>query len=148
VIIVDTDALAHLQKRDPVGVRIEAWLNDCSDRDVRITIVTAYEMLRGAVALIERRKKERRDLIPAFYLHQNLVEYLGTWRRLILPYEEMAEQIYRSLPTRVRQELKDDARNAAIALVHGAVVWTCNVTDYSKVQGLPVVRAETGLRVL
>jgi predicted nucleic acid-binding protein len=68
VIILDTDALGHIQKRDPVGVRIEAGLDDCPDRDVRITAVTAYEMLGGAVALIDRRKRELRDLIPAFYL--------------------------------------------------------------------------------
>jgi predicted nucleic acid-binding protein len=144
VIILDTDALGHVQKRDPVGVLIEAGLDASPDRDARITVVSAYEMLSGAVALIERRKKERRDVIPAFHLLQDLVKYLGTWQGLILPYETMAEQIYRALPTRVRQELKDDARIAAIALVHGAVVWTCNVTDFTKVPGLTVVRAETG----
>ena len=56
----------------------------------------------------------------------------------------MAEQIYRAFPTRLRQELKDDARIAAIALVHGSAVWTCNVTDYTKVPGLTVIRADTG----
>ena len=147
MIILDTDALGHMQKRDPIGVRIEAGLDNCPDRDVQITAVTAYEMLRGAVALIDRRKKERRDLIPAFHLHQGLVEYFGIWRGLILPYEALADQIYKALPARLRQELKDDARIAAIALVHGAVVWTCNVIDYTKVPGLTVVRAETGSRV-
>ena len=144
MIILDTDALGHIQKRDPVGDRIEAGLSECVDRDVRITAVTTYEMLGGVVALIDRRKRERRDLVPAFYLHQSLVEYLGLWRGLILPYEAMAEQIYKALPSRLRQELKDDARIAAIALVHGAAVWTCNVSDYTKVPGLTVVRAETG----
>ena len=104
-------------------------------------------MLGGAVALIDRRKRERRDLIPAFSLHQNLVEYLGNWRGLILPYETVAEQKYRALPSRLRQELKDDARIAAIALAHSAAVWTCNVADYRKVPGLAVVRAESGSRV-
>ncbi len=147
MIILDTDALGHLQKRDPVGARIEAGLDNCPDRNVRITAVTTYEMLGGAIALIDRRKKERRDLVAAFDLHRNLVEYLGTWRGLILPYETMADQIYGALPARLRQELKDDARIAAIVLVHGATVWTCNVTDYAKVPGLAVVQAETGSRV-
>jgi predicted nucleic acid-binding protein len=145
MIILDTDALGHIQKRNPVGVRIEAGLDDCPDRDVRITAVTTYEMLGGAVALIDRRKKERRDLVPAFSLHQDLVDYLGNWRGLILPYDAMAEQIYRAFPPRLRQELKDDARIAAIALVRGATVWTCNVSDYTEVPGLTVVRAESAL---
>jgi predicted nucleic acid-binding protein len=147
VIIPDTDAIGHIQKRDPVGILIMGWLDASPDRDIRITAVTAYEMMRGASALIDRRKKERGDLIPAFRLLQELVEYLASWKGLILPYEATAEQIYGGIAARVRQELKDDARIAAIALAHGAAVWTCNVTDYAKVLGLTVVRAETGSRV-
>ncbi len=99
------------------------------------------------MALIDRRKKERRDPIPAFRLLQDLVDYLGRWRGRILPYETAAEQFYRSFPARLRQELKDDARIAAIALAYDAVVWTCNESDYAKVPGLTVFRAETALRV-
>jgi predicted nucleic acid-binding protein len=124
-----------------------AGLDASHDRDIRITAVTAYEMLGGASALIDRRKKERRDLIPAFHLLQDLVEYLGSWKGLILPYDATADQIYRGHAARPRQELRNDARIAAIALAHGAVVWTCNVTDYAKVPGLAVVRADTGSRV-
>jgi predicted nucleic acid-binding protein len=146
LIILDTDVLGHLQKRNAVGDLIGTKLDACPDRDVRITVVTTYEMLAGASALIDRRKKERCDLVPAFHLHQDLVEYLGLWRGLILPYEAMADQIYKAFPARLRQELKDDARIAAIALVQGAAIWTCNVNDYIKVPGLTVFRAETGLR--
>jgi predicted nucleic acid-binding protein len=147
VIILDTDALGHLQKDDPIGILIRGGLDASPDRDIRITSVTAYEMLGGVVALVDRRKKERGDLISAFRLLQDLVEYLGSWRGLILPYDAAGERAYEQLPARLRQELKDDARIAAIALAHGAVVWTCNVADHARVPGLTVVRAETGSRV-
>jgi predicted nucleic acid-binding protein len=147
VIILDTDALGHLQKGDPVGILIRAQLDASADRDLRITAVTAYEMVRGAVDLIDRRKKERRDVIPAFHLFLDVVEYLGLWRGRILPFEATAEGIYRGFPARLRQELKDDARIAAIALAQGAAVWTCNVDDYARVPGLVVVRPETGAMV-
>jgi tRNA(fMet)-specific endonuclease VapC len=147
VIILDTDALGHLHKNDPVGILILGRLDASADRDIRITAISAYEMVGGAAALINRRNQERRDLIPAFHLLQDLVEYLATWRGLILPYETATEQIHGRFPARLRQELKDDARIAAIALAHNAVVWTCNVTDYAKVPGLTVVRAETGSKV-
>jgi tRNA(fMet)-specific endonuclease VapC len=147
VIILDTDALSHLQKGDPAGLSIASRLGASPDRDVRITAVSAYEMLGGAIALIDRRKKERRDLVTAFHLIQDLVEYLGSWRGLILPYDAEAEQIHQGFPARLRQELKDDARIAAIALARGAVVWTCNVADHARVPGLGVVRAETGSRI-
>ena len=48
---------------------------------------------------------------------------------------------------RLRQELKNDARIAAIALTQGAAVWTCNVSDYKRVPGLTVYEAETGFKV-
>src|SRR4051794_4661539 len=125
MIVLDTDALGHIQKKDSVGLPIESALHVFPDRDIRITTVTVYEMMAGAVSLIDRRKKERKDLIPAFHLLQDLVEYLGRWRGLLLPYDAAADQIYRSFPARLRQELKDDARIAAIALAYDAAVWTC-----------------------
>jgi predicted nucleic acid-binding protein len=147
MIILDTDALGHLQKKDPVGLVIEARLDASPDRDIRNTIVSAYEMMCGALTLIDRRKPERRDPIPAFRLLLDLVEYLGYWRGLILSYEAKADLIYGEFSARLSQEVKDDARIAAIALANDATVWTCNEGDYAKVPDLRVIRAETGLRV-
>ncbi len=147
MIILDTDVLSHIQKRDSVGVLIDLRLDGSVDRDIRITSVNAYEMLSGAVAWIERRKKERRDLIQPYFLFGEVVNYLAGWKGLILPYDAKAEQIYKGLPPRLRQELKDDARIASVALVNNAAVWTCNVTDYLRVPGLTVFDAGTGLKV-
>jgi predicted nucleic acid-binding protein len=61
VIVLDTDVLSHLQKRDSIGLRIEAGLESSRDRDIWITSVSAFEMLSGASTLIDRRKKERED---------------------------------------------------------------------------------------
>jgi hypothetical protein len=43
VIVLDTDALSHLQKNDPVGMMILDRLDASPDRDIRITAITAYE---------------------------------------------------------------------------------------------------------
>ncbi len=64
-----------------------------------------------------------------------------------MPYEAVADRIYQGFPARLRQELKDDARIAAVALAYDAAVWTCNESDYVKVPGLAVFRAETAMRV-
>jgi hypothetical protein len=68
-----------------------------------------------------------KELVPGFDLIQEVVEYLGEWRGRIYRYDAASEKIYRGLAPRLRQELGDDARIEAIALVHGAAVWTCNV---------------------
>ena len=57
MIILDTDALGHIQKKDPVGVLIEAAIDSSPDRDIWITSVTAYEMMSGGLTLIDRRKR-------------------------------------------------------------------------------------------
>ncbi len=147
MIILDTDALSHMQKRDSVGLLIESWLETSPDRESRITSVTAFEVLSGAVALVARQKKERRSVITAFQLLEQLVKYLATWKEKILSYDAEAERIYRGFPARLRQELKEDARIAAVALINGAAIWTCNVRDYSKVPGLILFDARTGSEV-
>ena len=81
---------------------------------------------------LNRQKKQHRDVIPAFFLLEELIKYLANWKEKMLSYDAEAEQIYRGFPARLRQELKDDARIAAVALVNGAVIWTFNVSDYSK----------------
>jgi predicted nucleic acid-binding protein len=147
VIIVDTDALSHIKMKNSVGIVIESMLEIASDPVIRTTSVNAYEMLSGTLSLIERRKKERGDLIAAFSLLEGLLDFLGSWKGHILPYDAKAEQIYKGLSPRLRQELKDDARIASVALSNNAAVWTCNVTDYLRVPGLSVVDARTGLKV-
>ncbi len=84
MIILDTDALSHLLKGNSEGLLIEAWLDASPDRETRITVVTAYEMLSGAIALVDRQKKEHRDVIPAFFLFEELVKYLAIWKEKIL----------------------------------------------------------------
>ncbi len=146
--LLDTDVLSHVQKKDPVGDSIAAAIAACCDPDFRITTVNAYEMVNGAIGLIHELRKRHKDLIPGFQLFQDLLDYLGLWVGRILAYDDAAEQIYRGFPSRLRQELGNDARIAAIALTHGAAVWTCNVSDYMRVPGLAVYAAETGLRVV
>ena len=145
--LLDTDVLSHLQKKDPVGAVIAIQLAAFPDPEFRITTVSVYEMLRGAFNLIHELKKKHKDLIPGFHLLQEVFDYLADWQGQILPYDQAADQVYRGLPTRIRQDLGNDARIAAIALAHGAAVWTCNVDDFKRVPGLIVYRAETGLRV-
>jgi hypothetical protein len=59
VIILDTDAVGHLQKGDPVGVMIRARLDASADRDLRITAVTEFGLQPDAshatsVAVVRR----------------------------------------------------------------------------------------------
>ncbi|MGO9463754.1 MAG: type II toxin-antitoxin system VapC family toxin [Isosphaeraceae bacterium] len=146
--LLDTDVVSHVQKTDPVGTSIVVAMAAFPNSDFRITTVTAYEMVNGAIGLIHDLRRNRKDLIPGFQLFQELLDYLGLWAGRILPYDAASERIYRGFPSRLRQELGNDARIAAIALTHGAGVWTCNASDYMRVPGLTVYAAESGSRVI
>jgi predicted nucleic acid-binding protein len=145
--LLDTDVLSHLQKADSVGAAIAVAMSASPDQDFRITTINAYEMLDGAFGLIQDLRKKHKALIPGLQLLQDLLDYFSPWQGLILRYDDATEQIYRSFAPRLRQELKNDARIAAIALTRGAAVWTCNVGDYKRVPGLTVYAAETGVKV-
>ena len=71
MIIMDTDALSHIQKRTPVGSLIEVRLAHSRDRDFRISEVSASEMVNGATSLVSRRKKESGDFDLGFSFVQN-----------------------------------------------------------------------------
>jgi len=72
--LLDTDVLSHLQKNDPVGAVIVTRLTAFPDQDFRITTVNAYEMLAGAIDVIQKRKKGHKDPIPGFRLFQELYD--------------------------------------------------------------------------
>ncbi len=147
MIILDTDALSHVQKRNSIGILTQAMIDSLPDEDFRIASVSAYEILSGTLALIERRKRDRGDLIAAFHLLEELLGFLAIWKGRVLPYDTRVEQIYKNFSPRLRQELKEDARIAAVAFSNNAVVWTCNVADYVRVPGLTVFDAKTSLKV-
>ncbi len=147
--LLDTDVFSHLQKADTVGAAIAVAMAASPDQDYRITTVNAWEMLDGTLGLIQQLRKRRRALIPGLRLLQDLLDYLSLWQGRILRYDDATEAIYRSIPARLRQELGNDARIAAVAR-RGArlAVWTCNVDDYKRMPGLTVYAAETGVRVV
>ena len=74
------------------------------DHDFRISSVSAAEMVGGAVLKLQKDTQKRRDLISAFGLMQEVIEYLTGWQHLILPYSTVAERIYSDFEPRLRQQ--------------------------------------------
>ena len=93
--LLDTDALSHLQKNDPVGAVISTRLAASTDSDFRITVVNTFEMLGGAVDLIRELRRKHRGVVPGFKLLEELLDYLGGWHGRIMPYDDAADQVYR-----------------------------------------------------
>lgn len=82
--IPDTDVLSHLQKADAVGATIAVAMAASPDQDFRTTTISAYEMLDGALGLIQELREKQKALIPGLELFQDLLDYLWLWQGRIL----------------------------------------------------------------
>ncbi len=146
--ILDTDVLSHLLHENTVAAQVRARMDIADDPDFRITSVSIYELVGGAVDLIRGGGKHGVGPVRSHLLLQSVVEYLSNWRGLIVPYDEAAHQASLGFPAEVTRSLgkKGDARIAAIAKENLAAIWTLNVKHFSRVPGLVVYRADTGER--
>ncbi len=147
--ILDTDVLSHLLHDNAVADQIRARIDIADDPDFRITSVSVYELVGGAVDLIRGGGKHGVGPVKSHSLLQSIIEYLANWRGLIVPFDEAARQASRGFPAEVTRLLgkKGDARIAAVAKENSAAIWTLNVKHFSRVPGLVVYRADTGERV-
>jgi toxin FitB len=126
VIIVDTNVLLELMKREPMP-GVEQWLAAQSPASLFTTSVTKAEVLYG-VALLPAG--ERRDAFEEAVAAMFEEDFDGR----VLPFDGAAAYDYAIIASQRRQAGKPisqfDAQIAAIARSRGAVVATRNVSDF------------------
>jgi tRNA(fMet)-specific endonuclease VapC len=136
MIILDTDHMSLLQyPSSREGERVERRLADSADRDIRTTVITVEEQMRGWLAVIARYRDPRQqmacyDKLIAF------IRFFSTWA--ILPLQEPAVQAIRDLRHASVRIATTDLKIAAIALVNQATLLTRNLRDFEQVPGLQV----------
>ena len=104
--------------------------------EVCIAIVTAEEMLRGALDEVRKAQSRRRDIIEAYAFFQRL--HYDLHRFAMLPYSAEAEQVFKSFGPSTRRLGSQDCRIAAIAIAHGCTVVTANTQHFRRVPGLAI----------
>jgi len=126
VIIVDTNVLSELMKREPMPV-VEQWLAAQSPASLFTTSVTKAEVLYGAALL---PAGDRRDALEEAVAAMFEEDFDGR----VLPFDGAAAYDYAIIASHRRQTGKPisqfDAQIAAIARSRGAVVATRNVPDF------------------
>jgi predicted nucleic acid-binding protein len=95
-----------------------------------ISIITIEEILRGALAAIQKARQTS-SVTNAYQYFEELFSALHSFQ--ILSYTAEAEQIYRSLPTKVKRIGTQDCRIAAIARSKKYILVTANVTDFATI---------------
>lgn len=130
--VLDTDTVSAHQRNHPVVLaRVAA-----SDADaVGTTVITMYEQLRGRLADVSRARDETRLRTTSQWLLETQQYFCAI---AVLPFDEPAAGIYRSL---VAQRLRigtQDLRIAAIVLATDTTLVTSNWRDFQWVPGLRI----------
>jgi predicted nucleic acid-binding protein len=138
MIILDTQHASQLQRESSRDAELlQAKIDSDPERPVFITIITAYEQLRGCLGEINAKRGP--EQLRFFALLGLLIDFYAKWAGRILPYDEAAASIFQHFePKLIRRIGSCDARIAAIALAHGATLATSNKSDFQQVPGLNV----------
>jgi tRNA(fMet)-specific endonuclease VapC len=127
--ILDTNHVTYLQHEHPNVVN---RLASVTQEDVAITVVTAEEMIRGWLKLMNVQSER---CIKAYEEFKNVLVYLETVN--ILDFDRKAYETYIELRKQVKIGTKD-LQIAAIALSLDGTVVTCNQKDFCKVPNLKI----------
>ncbi len=136
MIVLDTDHVTELQREaSRPGAKLIRRLAIATDRDLRTTIITIEEQVRGRLAVVHRAGPGQGE-VPAYAQFLALFEFYKDW--MILPFDQHAAAIYDNLR---RQKIRIgamDLKIAAITLAHDATLLTANRKDFNQVPGLRV----------
>lgn len=131
--ILDTDVITRHQSGQPI---ISDKINDTPREQLFTTSITVEEQLRGRLAYINRHRNSPAKSAQG---HTALVRTIGYFSKSnILIFTEKADAAFRELRKRGVRIGSQDLRIAAIALVHGFTVITCNVGDFGHVPNLKI----------
>ncbi len=121
--LLDTNVLRELGKTSPHR-NVAAWLKSVDDADLAISALTVREITKG-VAKLRKTKPE-----PAAALATTVGVIFDAFEGRILPIDRAVASLWgRALGE--SEKHGDDAGLAATARVHGLIVVTRNVKDFS-----------------
>jgi tRNA(fMet)-specific endonuclease VapC len=136
MVVLDTDHLTLLERRESTGSRIlEARLDRLNAGSRTTTIVTYEEQTRGWMAYVAAA----RTVAEEIKAYARLKTHLHSFRNIhILDFDEQAGVEYQRLrQSRIRIGAMD-LKIAAIVLTHDATLLSKNLSDFRKVPGLKV----------
>ncbi len=136
MIVLDTDMLTLVQRANSMEYeRLAARLDTSPDQDVRVTIVSFEEQMRGWLEWIAKARRSPR-LMDAYQRLYALLQDFNT--RPVLDFDRLAyAELGHLLKSKIRIGTMD-LRIAAISLAQDALLLSRNLRDFSKVPGLRV----------
>jgi tRNA(fMet)-specific endonuclease VapC len=135
VYILDTNIVSNALSRHRNQTNLQKRILQESPENIFISIITIEEILRGALAAIQKQRKTL-AVINVYQQFEELSKALQSFQ--VLPYTIESEHIYQSLPTKVKRIGTQDCRIAATACSKGYTLVTVNVFDFKRIGIAPV----------
>ena len=134
-VVLDTNHFAELVHNTERGARLKRRFSE-RQASVVTTIVTAQEVSEGWSAFVRKQKAGSEKQIHGYKQFQHSLELL--MELTLLPFDEQAAVVFRTLRKTLPQAGTQDLKIAAICLAHDATVLTRNVGHFTKVPDLRV----------
>ena len=125
--VLDTSVVSNFLDERRYYPRLTAKILNQPPEQIFISIITIEEILQGALASVQKAKRKP-SITKAYQYFEAL--FLALNRFQILPYTMEAENIYQSLPSRIKRIGTQDCRIAAIACANKFTIITVNVNDF------------------
>ncbi|HYL97949.1 MAG TPA: type II toxin-antitoxin system VapC family toxin [Blastocatellia bacterium] len=136
IVVLDTDHLTVVQRKsEPAYSNLSRHLTDGSDRDVRASIISFEEQMRGWLSLISRARSPAQE-VASYERLEALQEFFS--KIPILNYDLKAAEHFARL-RRLRLPVGTmDLRIAAITISVGGILLTRNTKDFGRVPNLSI----------
>ena len=125
--LLDTSVVSNFLDERRYYPQLTARILNQPPEKIFISIITVEEILQGALASIQKSKRKPSVTI-AYQYFDDLFSALHRFQ--ILPYTNEAENIYQSLPAKVKRIGTQDCRIAASAKTNNFTVITVNINDF------------------
>lgn len=137
MIILDTDHLSVLQRRDASGHRrLVAAMEHSDDPHFATSVISLEEQTRGWLAAISRAKGNVSDEVKYYTGLVGLIEFYSRWD--IVAFDaDAADRFASSKALRIRLGTMD-LKIAAVTLALGGLLLSANLRDFQQVPGLRV----------
>lgn len=135
VFLLDTDHFSILQANQSDAAMLRSRVAALPTKDVKVSIVSFQEQVKGWLTYINRAKKSV-ELLKGFFFLQELLKHYNAFP--ILPFNQSALSEFESLRQMHIRIGTNDLRIAAIAKVNGVTLLSRNLRDFRQVPGLDV----------
>jgi len=136
ILILDTDTLTVLQRQtEPYHSRLRARLAEFPQEDVRTTVVSFEEQMRGWLSAIAGAKNEIQELAA----YDRLYSLLAFFSSIpVLAYDHAAAEHFAALRLPRLNVGSMDLRIAAVTISQNGLLLSRNLKDFSRVPDLRV----------